>query len=288
MAGKTADGGDRINGGTGADTVFYGERTQPINATPDAGGRNDGETGEGDELLATERIAGGSAGDVIRAPQGSTVRYEFSGLAGGDRLDGANGPDMLDGGPGRDTLAASGGSDTIFARDGEGDTVGCGSEIDTAHLDTGDVAGGCENVPVGVLRLTPKVVKAQAGKPAQVRLRWRHPAGWKRLDTIAVRLTVDGAPVGTVTIQPRAERITADGEVTLARRQTRLAHKGKWVTARLALRLGESLAGRELTAEVEATDRRGHRQLERDAGTILVVKTAAIRGRPFAAARSRP
>jgi hypothetical protein len=84
------------------------------------------------------------------------------------------------------------------------------------------------------------VVKAQAGKPAQVRLRWRHPAGWKRLDTIAVRLTVDGAPVGTVTIQPRAERITADGEVTLARRQTRLAHKASG--SPLASRCGSAKA----------------------------------------------
>jgi len=42
------------------------------------------------------------------------------------------------------------------------------------------------------------------------------------------------------------------------------------VTARLAVRLHESLAGQSLTAEVRATDARGRRQLERDAGRIRV------------------
>ena len=37
-----------------------------------------------------------------------------------------------------------------------------------------------------------------------------------------------------------------------------------------AVRLDESLAGKKLTLEVEATDTRGARQLERDAGTIRV------------------
>ena len=270
MAGVTADGGDRIDGGSGADTMFYGQRTQPITATPDAGGRNDGESGERDELLATERITGGSAGDTIRAPQGSTVRYEFYGLDGIDRLDGADGPDTLDGGRGRDTLAAFGGSDTIFARDSESDTVGCGSEIDTAHLDAGDIAAGCENLPVGVLRFAPQTVKAQAGEPTALRVSWRHPAGWKRLTKINVRLTSNGSPVGTITIHPRTDRVTAAGEVKLARKSTRLGRKGKTVTARLAVRLGDSLAGQKLTAEVEATDSRGRRQLVRDAGTVNV------------------
>ncbi len=165
MAGKAADGADRVDGGSGADTMFYGERTLAIKATPDAGGANDGESGERDELPATERIAGGSAGDEIRAPQGS---------------------------------------------------------------------------------------------------------GWKRLGKIQVRLSSTGAPVGTITIHPRAERVSAAGEVTLARRATRLAHKGKTVTAHLSVRLGESLAGQRLTAEVEATDTRGHRQIERDAGIVKV------------------
>ncbi len=37
-----------------------------------------------------------------------------------------------------------------------------------------------------------------------------------------------------------------------------------------ALRLDEALAGQTLKVEVEATDRRGRRQLERNAGTIRI------------------
>jgi Ca2+-binding RTX toxin-like protein len=272
MAGRVADGGDRIDGGQGKDAVFYGERRQPITATPDAGGRNDGETGEGDELLATETIMGGSAGDTIRAPQGSRVGYDFDGGDGIDRLDGADGPDTLDGGRGPDTLAALGESDTIFARDGESDVVGCGSGIDTAHLDPDDVDGGCEDLPVGVLRLAPKTVKADAGETARLRLSWLHPKAWKQLGRIELRLTRDGAPVGEITIRPRHGRMTADGAVDLVSKRTRLTAGGKTVSARLALRLDESLAGQTLKAEVEATDTRGRRQLERDAGTIRVAR----------------
>jgi hypothetical protein len=50
----------------------------------------------------------------------------------------------------------------------------------------------------------------------------------------------------------------------------RLSRKGKTVSARLALRLARSLAGRRLRVEVKATDRRGRRQLERDAATVRV------------------
>jgi hypothetical protein len=38
------------------------------------------------------------------------------------------------------------------------------------------------------------------------------------------------------------------------------------------MRLDPSLAGQTLKAEVEGTDRRGARQLERDAGTIRVAR----------------
>jgi hypothetical protein len=77
-------------------------------------------------------------------------------------------------------------------------------------------------------------------------------------------------PVGEITIRPRSERITDDGAVKLVRRATRLTRKGKTVAARLALRLDDSLAGQTLRADVEATDRRGRRQLERDAAPVRV------------------
>ena len=54
------------------------------------------------------------------------------------------------------------------------------------------------------------------------------------------------------------------------RRASRITHKGKTVTARLSIRLAKRLAGQTLALEVEATDTRGRRQLERGAGTIRV------------------
>ena len=49
---------------------------------------------------------------------------------------------------------------------------------------------------------------------------------------------------------------------------SKLSHHGKWVTAKLALRLPKSLAGEDLRVDVRATDSDGQRQLERGAGTI--------------------
>ena len=131
---------------------------------------------------------------------------------------------------------------------------------------------GCEHVKVGVLRLAPKTVQAEAGRTARLRLSRRHPRAWRNLRGIELRLTGNGLPVGDITVRPRAERITADGAVEIVRKHTRLTHEGKAVVARLAVRLDDSLAGRTLRAEVEATDRRGRRQLERDAGTVRVAE----------------
>jgi hypothetical protein len=58
--------------------------------------------------------------------------------------------------------------------------------------------------------------------------------------------------------------------VTVLRRPTRLAHKEKTLSARLALRLVRKLAGQRLHLEVEAEDVGGARQLERRAGSIRV------------------
>jgi hypothetical protein len=82
----------------------------------------------------------------------------------------------------------------------------------------------------------------------------------------------DGADlVGMISVRPRDERLTADGSVELSA-GSRVAHQGRTVTAKLALRLSKSLAGRYLRIAVQATDRHGHKQLEPDAGTIRVAK----------------
>jgi hypothetical protein len=62
------------------------------------------------------------------------------------------------------------------------------------------------------------------------------------------------------------------GAAKLIARDSKLSHRGKTVAARLAVRLNRSLAGRNLRVEVRATDRRGHMQLEPNAGVIRVAE----------------
>jgi Ca2+-binding RTX toxin-like protein len=217
-----------------------------------------------------ENIYGGNAGDFFES-HGAFSRLD--GRGGNDRLFGGSGPDTLIGGPGRDLLNAGSGNDTIDARDNGIDDIDCGPNTDTLNRDSreGNVFG-CERRNVGTLRMTPKTVRATAGKTTRLRLRWRHPKAWKQLRTIDLRLTRNGVPVGAITIRARGKKISGDGAVASVKRGTRIAAKGKTVTARLAVRLASGVAGARLKAEVEATDRRGRRQLERNAATIRVAK----------------
>jgi hypothetical protein len=125
-------------------------------------------------------------------------------------------------------------------------------------------------VAIGKLRLATKSARMTAGKTARLKLSWRHPKAWKQLRTIELRLTRDDVPVGAVTIRPGGKKITGSGAVEIVRKRSRIAAKGKTVTARLAVRLDGSVTGATLKAEVEATDKRGRRQLERNAATIRV------------------
>jgi hypothetical protein len=275
--GPVADGADKIVGGPVPSQVDYGDRSRPVNATLNSDGADDGEAGERDEILGGhEVLAGGEAGDVLRAPAGSRAAHSISGRGGNDQIDGADGADTLLGGAGGDTIRAFGGDDRILLKDGEADTVSCGDGSDTVDVDPIDNFGGlaplCENGTIGVLRLAPKALRARAGETAQVRLSWRHPRSWKQLRRVTLRLYRGDARVGEVAISPRSRHILDRGGVTVLRRSTRLVHKGTTVSARLALRLDRSLAGRRLRVEVEAVDARGARQLERHAGSIRVAR----------------
>jgi hypothetical protein len=100
-------------------------------------------------------------------------------------------------------------------------------------------------------------------------LSWTHPKSWR--DLRAVRLLVTsgaGKQVGSVTVHPTRDRISGQGALRIVRRTTHVAHKGKTVRVTLGLRLARSLAGEDLAVHVQATDRRGRRQLERSAGII--------------------
>ena len=55
-------------------------------------------------------------------------------------------------------------------------------------------------------------------------------------------------------------------------RKSSLAATGKTVTAKLAIRTKPSLAGKTLRLDVEAVDSSGKRQVETDAGIIIIVR----------------
>jgi hypothetical protein len=271
LNGPVADGADKIIGGPAVSFVDYSERTRAVTGTLNFGGADDGEAGEGDELLGgNEVLLGGQAGDILRAPFGSRARHSIDGNGGGDFIEGADGPDRLVGGPGlRDVIVAAGGDDQLLAKDGERDEVDCGLGTDTFEADSVDDLGSCENGTIGVLRLAPKALRVKAGKPARLALSWRHPRSWRQLRRVELRLYRGKARVGAVAISPRTRRIADRGAVIMLRR-SRLVRRGKTVSARLALRLGRSLAGRRLRVEVAAVDVRGARQLEPRAGSIRV------------------
>jgi hypothetical protein len=272
--GTAPDGADKVLGAPGT-IVSYAKRTNPIRAAVDLDGADDGQAGEGDELLQVGRVIGGSAGDTMLVPLNRIdgVGISFDGGPGVDTIRGTNARDILTGGPGTDVLNALGGDDQLFSNDGEPvDELFCGVGFDRATTDTAeDTVRDCENrTSVGTLRLAPTRLHAKAGETARLRLSWRHPQGWRKLRAIELRLTRGQVPVGGITIHPGRERISDRGAVEVVRKRTRLAREGKTVAARLAVRLDDSLAGQTLKAEVEATDTRGARQLERDAATVRI------------------
>jgi hypothetical protein len=125
-------GRDTFTGGAGTDTIDYGNRIDPVTITL-AGGADDGESGEGDDLgTEIENAVGSSAGDRITGhPAGSNI----VGGAGADTITGNAGEDRIEGG---------GGDDVIDTRDGRYDSVDCGEGNDTLRADASDVATACE------------------------------------------------------------------------------------------------------------------------------------------------
>jgi hypothetical protein len=205
------------------------------------------------------------------------------GNGGDDALVGNGGNDRVNGGNGGDFLSGGADNDVVESVDNAPDTIRCGTgttaapssttDQDTLTRDLQDVdATGCEVVnSVGVLALAPKGLTAKAGETARLRLSWTHPESWKRLRTIKLRLRAGEKIVGVIAIRPRADRIDDGGAVKVLPK-SRLSRAGGKVTARLALRIDRDLAGRRLHADVEATDVRGRKQVERDAGAIRVAR----------------
>jgi hemolysin type calcium-binding protein len=242
-------GSDSIHGADGDDRVSYAGRTNGVNVSLD-NIRNDGESGEGDDVRSNvENITAGNGDDVLT---GSGAANDLQGFGGIDTLHGLGGDDTLQLGSRSDFAFAGTGNDVILAGDGERDHINCGENSDTANRDTVEnFVSGCEKGTVGKLRL--------AGDRSQLNLSWTHPRNWRELRRIEVRLSDEGAPVGEIVIRPERERIVADGAVDLVR--SSLSRKGKKVAAKLAVRFDGAVAAR-LDAEIEAVDRRGLRQVE--------------------------
>ena len=142
------DGNDQIDGGAGADTLNGGFGSDWVDYTSSGvfvvvdlldAGRDDGEPGEGDNVVTDiENILGGSGPDTLR------------GGGGPNRLSGGAGADIIDGLSGTDTIEGGDGSDTIQAKDGATDVISCGGGTDTLTRDVQDiVVEDCEVVDGG-------------------------------------------------------------------------------------------------------------------------------------------
>jgi hypothetical protein len=183
---------------------------------------------------------------------------------------------LVDGTKAGDNLSGDSDQDILFSVDGNPlDDLKGGPGIDSATIDATDSAGSdiedLSTVPVGRLRLWPAVTSARAGEVARMKMSWTHPTAWKALRSIAWRLIKDDKRVADITVRPATGDVSADGAVKLAS-GSRVTHKGKTVTATLNVRLPKTLAGEHLRVDVQATDRKGHRQLEPSAGLIHVTK----------------
>jgi Ca2+-binding RTX toxin-like protein len=258
LMGSTDDGGDRIFGGAGSDTVDYSGRSANLTITLSANGADDGQAGEGDEIRQVENVAGGRGNDNIENIVDAPTSVGFNGGPGNDRLVGGAGNDFVQTGTGVDLVFGQAGSDQLLFDDADdGDVAQCGAGTDSVIRGPSDMRlVDCERAAaIGRLSLSPKVVTG--AKP--VRLSWTHPEAWRKLRRLDLRLTLDGAPVGEVTIRPRSGEVKGSGGVRVARRK--LVRDGRTVTAELALKLDPSLDGARLRAEVAATDVRGRTQI---------------------------
>ena len=131
-------GPDVFHGGDSSDTALYDERTaaQPVTVSID-GTANDGETGEGDNVLAdVERLYGGAAGDTLTGSDDPLIVNIIYGLDGNDLLRGGGGKDNLYGGLDNDNLFGGLMNDALFGQEGNDNLDGEGGS-DTCRQDAG-------------------------------------------------------------------------------------------------------------------------------------------------------
>jgi RTX calcium-binding nonapeptide repeat (4 copies) len=269
--GPVPNGADNIQGQAGSDIISYSERTTGVRVDLASLQRNSGAPGEGDFIDPnTNDVLGTRVVDTLVGASGPNL---LVGGGGDDTLVGNGGNDTLRGDLGADSLFGGAGLDVLDTADGfEDEVMDCGFDFpDTLNRDLRDVnATSCEIVnSVGVLKLAPAAIAAEAGEVANVRLSWTHPKGWKQLRQVKLRLREGGDVVGQVAIRTGSGKVDAQGGVKLAR-GTKVARKGKKVSAKLALRIAPKLADSTLTADVVAIDVKGAKQVSRAAATLQV------------------
>ena len=153
LGNPTGDGNDVMSGGAGdRDLIEWFGRTNPITATM-AGGADDGQTGEFDNVGADlgdiEDAYGGANADTIYGTEG---RNEIRGMIGNDQIFTLGGVDTIRGRQGSDTIHGGEGNDTINGGL-HGDTIDGGPGADftaytgapsamTVNLATGTTSGG--------------------------------------------------------------------------------------------------------------------------------------------------
>ena len=175
-------GPDFVDGGPGVDRMSYALRSRPVDVSLD-GAPNDGEQGEGDNVLATvDAVTGTAQDDRLVGPQpgqaGATRAVALDGRrgadvlvggAGGDTLSGGAGDDQVMGGAGADALTGDNGSDTIDGG-GSGDIIEArdhpvGDSVDHVHCDGATAAhGGYDWVNADAMDVVDRDCEAR-GKP---------------------------------------------------------------------------------------------------------------------------
>jgi hypothetical protein len=213
-------------------------------------------------------LAGGDGADTLSG-QGYSFFGDEARLPLG--FSGGAGDDTIIGGLGVDHFSGNAGNDTLQTADGNPELVSGGPDVDTAVRDGGDILSTVESSTlgsVGRLALSPRRVTTDARKRARMTLRWTHPKTWRDLRRVEVRLYRGTEQVGTLELRPRDTRVAAASAAV--RIDARVTHTAKTLTARLAMTFPSVPTGASLRLAVEATDLRGHTQIERDAGRIRI------------------
>jgi Ca2+-binding RTX toxin-like protein len=137
----TADGADTIIAGAGSDTLDDSGRSAGVRVTMD-GSADDGQPGEGDNVLGTETILGGAGSDTLIGSAGADV---LRGGGGDDLLDGGAGADDIDGGSGVDTVDYSTRTAALQVTLDGFQNDGAAGELDNVRDTVENVRGGSGN-----------------------------------------------------------------------------------------------------------------------------------------------